>query len=106
MALFARAIALGCLLAMIGMVSADVYLHNMRGIVILRSHEMKLNYWCILGSNDRLNEATNDRNNGNRLFDSQNNARGGYNVGDDFAKVSMRLQNNPMLYPLNDLGRR
>jgi hypothetical protein len=33
------------------------------------------------GSNDRLNEANTDRNNGNRLFDSQNNAQGGYCLG-------------------------
>jgi len=36
---------------------------------------------CIPGSNDRLDEPSRDRNNGNRLFDSQNNDRGGYNVG-------------------------
>jgi hypothetical protein len=33
------------------------------------------------GSNDRLNEANTDRNNANRLFDSQNNAKGGYCKG-------------------------
>ncbi|KAL5014548.1 hypothetical protein ScPMuIL_008818 [Solemya velum] len=33
------------------------------------------------GSNNRLNEATFARANANRLFDSQNNNRGGYNVG-------------------------
>ncbi|RMX44337.1 hypothetical protein pdam_00024619, partial [Pocillopora damicornis] len=33
------------------------------------------------GSNNRLNEARRERNNANRLFDSQNNNRGGYNVG-------------------------
>jgi hypothetical protein len=33
------------------------------------------------GSNNRLDEANRDRNNANRLFDSQNNNRGGYNVG-------------------------
>eukprot|EP00854_Cymbomonas_tetramitiformis_P008539 gene8539-10135_t len=43
---------------------ADVYLHNPRG------------------SNNRLNEKSATRNNNNRLFDSQNNNRGGYNVGD------------------------
>jgi len=43
---------------------ADIYLHNMRG------------------SNNRLNEQSATRNNGDRLFDSQNNNRGGYNVGD------------------------
>jgi hypothetical protein len=68
-------------------VRGDVYLHNMRG------------------SNNRLNEETNNRANANRLFDSQvrgvclhappdmlcysrplqNNDRGGYNVGDNFA---------------------
>jgi hypothetical protein len=44
-------------------VNADCYLHNPRG------------------SNNRLDEANRDRNNGNRVFDSQNNNRGGSNVG-------------------------
>lgn len=44
-------------------VAADVYLHSPRG------------------SNDRLDEQNRERANGNRLFDSQNNNRGGYNVG-------------------------
>ena len=43
----------------------DIYMHNPRG------------------SNNRLNERGRNRNNGNRLFDSQNNNRGGYNVGVD-----------------------
>ena len=42
---------------------ADVYLHNPRG------------------GNNRCDERSNDRNNANRLFDSQNNAAGGYAVG-------------------------
>lgn len=33
------------------------------------------------GSNDRNQEANTDRNNGNRLFDSQNNGKGGYCTG-------------------------
>jgi len=33
------------------------------------------------GSNNRLDEQNRERANGNRLFDSQNNNRGGYNVG-------------------------
>ena len=41
-------------------VHADVYMHNPRG------------------SNDRNCERNVNRNNGNRLFDSQNNAKGGY----------------------------
>merc|ERR1719385_364255 len=45
-------------------VQADVYLHNPRG------------------SNNRLNEKSANRNNANRLFDSQNNNRGGYNAAD------------------------
>lgn len=45
-------------------VNADVYMHNPRG------------------SNNRLNEQSANRNNGNRMFDSQNNNRGGYNKGD------------------------
>jgi hypothetical protein len=43
--------------------AADLYMQNPRG--------------C----NDRLNEANTDRNNANRLFDSQNNAQGGYCYG-------------------------
>lgn len=43
-------------------ICADVYMHNMRG------------------SNNRCDERTNDRINANRLFDSQNNAAGGYAV--------------------------
>lgn len=45
------------------LVSSDIYMHNPRG------------------SNNRLDEQTRERNNDNRLFDSQNNERGGYNVG-------------------------
>ncbi|CAG5125431.1 unnamed protein product [Candidula unifasciata] len=48
----------------ISIVNADIYLHIPRG------------------SNNRLNENTATRKNANRLFDSQNNNRGGYNVGD------------------------
>jgi len=44
-------------------VQADMYLQSVRG------------------SNNRLDEANRERNNANRLFDSQNNDRGGYNVG-------------------------
>jgi hypothetical protein len=44
------------------LVSADVYLHNPRG------------------NNNRCDERSNNRNNANRLFDSQNNAAGGYAV--------------------------
>ena len=35
------------------------------------------------GSNNRLNERSRNRANANRLFDSQNNNRGGYNVGEE-----------------------
>jgi hypothetical protein len=48
---------------LVAYVAGDLYLHNPRG------------------SNDRLNEANENRNNANRLFDSQNNAKGGYCVG-------------------------
>lgn len=50
-------------LALVATAQADMYLQNMRG------------------SNNRLDEANRDRDNANRLFDSQNNNRGGYNVG-------------------------
>ena len=36
---------------------------------------------CNRGANNRLDEANRDRNNGNRMCDTQNNNRGGYNVG-------------------------
>ncbi|KAL4227007.1 hypothetical protein ACF0H5_014983 [Mactra antiquata] len=52
-----------CVLLISTIVNADMYFHNPRG--------------C----NDRLNENTRARKNANRLFDSQNNNRGGYNVG-------------------------
>jgi len=51
------------LFSIVALVAGDLYLHNPRG------------------SNDRLNEANANRNNGNRMFDSQNNAKGGYCVG-------------------------
>jgi len=44
------------------LIKADVYMHNPRG------------------SNNRCDRRTNDRANANRLFDSQNNAAGGYAV--------------------------
>lgn len=44
-------------------VHSDIYLHNPRG------------------SNNRLDEQGRERNNANRMFDSQNNNRGGYNAG-------------------------
>ena len=47
-------------LSLLASVSADVYMHNPRG------------------SNDRNCERNVNRNNGNRVFDSQNNAKGGY----------------------------
>jgi hypothetical protein len=53
---------------------ADVYLHMGRG------------------SNNRLDEANRDRNNDNRLFDSQNNNRGGYNVGSAFYYVGEQVR--------------
>jgi len=73
-----------CLLA-----SADVYMHNPRG------------------SNNRLNEANAQRNNGNRLFDSQNNNRGGYNVGDrtddDHDTNNPEFDDPDDVYDYNDL---
>jgi len=68
------------------------------------------------GSNNRLNEKSANRNNGNRLFDSQNNNRGGYNVGetgdsnDAFAdngqtsKASVEGDSQEMWDPTNQLA--
>ena len=47
---------------LLNIVNADVYLHNPRG------------------NNNRCDERSNNRNNANRLFDSQNNVAGGYAV--------------------------
>jgi plastocyanin len=65
--LIAFVLALG-----LNLVFADLYIHNPRG------------------SNNRLNEKRATRKNGNRMFDSQNNARGGYNVGDVKASKSRK----------------
>jgi len=51
------------IIAILNIVNGDLYLQGCRG------------------SNNRLDEPSRDRANGNRLFDSQNNDRGGYNVG-------------------------
>jgi hypothetical protein len=47
------------------------------------THSTQLNSNQPRGSNNRLNERSANRDNGNRLFDSQNNNRGGYNKGDN-----------------------
>jgi hypothetical protein len=44
------------------------------------------------GSNNRLAEANNERNNAQRLFDSENNNRGGYNAGYMFYYAGSKLQ--------------
>ena len=59
MALF-KEMTLLCLFIVCNSSLADIYMHNPRG------------------SNDRNCERNENRNNGNRLFDSQNNAKGGY----------------------------
>lgn len=65
--------------AVLACTSADMYMHNPRG------------------SNNRLDEARRDRANGNRVFDSQNNNRGGSNVGSlyyfDGEKIPMEWTN-------------
>ena len=60
------------LVSALGLASADVYMHSMRG------------------PNNRLNEQNVNRNNNNRLWDSQNNNKGGYSIGidDDDYEVS------------------
>jgi len=60
--------------ALISYALADIYLHNPRG------------------SNNRLDEKGRERNNANRMFNSQNNQRGGYNVGYTYYQVGSLLQ--------------
>lgn len=61
-------------LVVITTVSGDVYLQGPRG------------------SNNRLNEEGRERNNANRLFDSQNNNRGGYNQGNLYYYTGSTVQ--------------
>merc|ERR1712110_1092757 len=58
------------------------------------------------GSNNRLNEGTQARSNGNRLFDSQNNANGGYNVADwsDVAAESESEQHQAIYFQSGETG--
>merc|ERR1719284_43467 len=70
-----RAIAWSGLIA--ELVNADCYLNNPRG------------------SNNKLSEQSNNVQNANRLFDSQNNAASGYQIGDDCKPVCQTGNNNP-----------
>jgi hypothetical protein len=54
-------------------ITSDIYLHNPRG------------------SNNRLDESNRERKNDNRLFNSQNNQRGGYNVGNIYYYTNSKL---------------
>jgi len=63
------------LLAMLFTCRADMYLNNPRG------------------SNNKLREQSNNVQNDNRLFDSQNNAASGYQIGDD-CKPACKDENN------------
>jgi len=62
------------------------------------------------GSNNRLNEKSANRANGNRMFDSQNNNRGGYNVGETgeagtaFQENNAEGTDNQMWDPATALG--
>ena len=63
-------------------IHSDVYLHNPRG------------------NNNRCDERSNNRNNANRLFDSQNNAAGGYAITcdrEDINCYSMNYYGNSLL---------
>jgi hypothetical protein len=74
------------LLAIPYLAEADVYMHNPRG------------------SNDRNCERNVNRNNGNRMFDSQNNAKGGYAcpraVGSGAQKTSRVFYYEDSLLPI------
>ena len=63
--------------ALLGVASADFYMHNPAG------------------GNDRNRERNQNRNNGNRLFDSQNNGNGGYPWRGD---ATLRGSPDPMVY--------
>ena len=62
----ARRMAVALALAScVSMATADLYMHSVRG------------------ANNRVNEQNVNRNNNNRLWDSQNNNKGGYSIGVD-----------------------
>ena len=65
---------LNFILLNVWLANADIYLHNPRG------------------SNNRLDEQGRERANDNRMFDSQNNERGGYNVGNLYYYTESLLQ--------------
>ena len=77
---FAFSLAALLLASCMLLVSADIYMHNPRG------------------SNNRLNEQTATRANGNRLFDSQNNNRGGVNVGEETSAEGGKDSNGQLRY--------
>jgi len=69
------------LAGLVALCAGDLYMHNPRG------------------SNNRLNEKSANRKNGNRVFDSQNNNRGGYNVGDRTVQAANAMnQQYQMVY--------
>merc|ERR1711976_1002077 len=71
-----REMKLIAIVLMSALVSGDIYIHVPRG------------------SNNRIREQSAERNNANRLFDSQNNNRGGYNVGDKTSQSSGNNEEN------------
>jgi len=81
-------------LALVALAQADIYMQNPRG------------------SNNRLNEDTANRKNANRLFDSQNNDKGGYNVGektvtdaeDEFDQYNMAYFQSSAISRVSDTG--
>ena len=64
------------LLLLVALAAADINLHAPRG------------------SNNKLNEVSNNVNNDNRLFDSQNNGNSGYHVGDNCTPGCYNIENN------------
>merc|ERR1711976_893157 len=71
-----REMKLIAIVLMSALVSGDIYMHVPRG------------------SNNRIREQSAERNNANRVFDSQNNNRGGYNVGDKTDQASGNNEEN------------
>ena len=113
-----RVLALPALLALhMRGCCADVYMHvrscpaplRCEGRHITNSLLLGLTCWLLCqaprGSNNRVNEQNTNRNNNNRLFDSQNNNKGGYSVGvdaDDYTgedNVRLHSRNSPILLP-------
>lgn len=87
------------LAALLRQYRADAYTHtSLRSLLLLtalpRPSRADVYIHAPRGSNNKLNEVSNNVNNDARLFDSQNHRAGGYQVGDNCNPVCSDTNNN------------